>query len=94
MTTYFLTGKYTLEALQGISASRTKDAVKLIKKYGGEVVSMFALLGEKDLLIIVNFPDLDSVVKASVALSKKTGISFSTTTAVPVERFDKLTARL
>ncbi len=94
MTTYFLTGKYSPEALKGISSARTKDAVKFIKKNGGKVVSMYALLGDKDLVLIIDFPDLDSAVKTSVALAKKTGISFSTTPALPVEKFDQLTARL
>ena len=92
MATYFLFGKYTAEAVKGISAARTEKANKLVQKYKGKVVSVYALLGEKDLAIIATFPGTEQAMKASVALSKLTGIGFSTCPAVTVEEFDKLTA--
>jgi len=52
--------------------------------------SMYVLLGEKDLVFIVNFPEIEQAIKASVALSKLTGISFTTLPAVSVEEFDKM----
>jgi len=61
-----------------------------LKKFKGEVKSMYALLGEKDLVFIVTFPDVTQAMKASVALSKLTGISFTTLPAVTVEEFDKM----
>ena len=90
MATYVMFGKYTSEAIKGISAERTKNAVSLLKKFGGEVKSAYALLGGKDLLLIVTFPGLEAAMKASVALSKLTGISFTTSPAVTVEEFDKM----
>lgn len=51
---------------------------------------MFALLGEKDLVSILNFPGMEQAMKASVAMSKSTGISFTTFLAVTVEDFDKI----
>jgi uncharacterized protein with GYD domain len=90
MATYFLFGNYTSDALKGISAGRTEKAVKLISKFGGEVKSMYALLGEKDLVVITTFPATENAVKASIALSKLTGIAFSTSPAIAVDEFDKL----
>ena len=90
MSTYILTGKYSLDAMNAMSAARTDQANDLIKKFGGEIQSMYALLGEKDLLFIVNFPDTQNAMKASIAVSKMTGISFSTTEAIPVELFDRI----
>ena len=90
MATFFMFGRYTSEALKGISAKRTKDAEILIKKFGGKVESVYALLGEKDLVFITNFPGMGQAMKASVALSKMTAISFTTLPAVTVEEFDKL----
>jgi uncharacterized protein with GYD domain len=92
MTTFLMFGKYSSEAVKGISGKRTEEAVSLIKKFGGEVDLMYALLGEYDLLLIVNFPDVKQVMKASVALNKLTGISFTTFPAVLVEEFDKMMA--
>ena len=90
MATFFMFGRYSSEAMKGMSSKRTEEARSLIKKFGGEVVAMYSLLGEKDLVIILTFPGIQAAMKASVALSKMTGISFTTSPAVTVEEFDKL----
>lgn len=83
-------GKYSAEGIKGISAARTVEAQKIIKKNGGEMVSAYILLGENDVLLIVNFPSIDEVIKSSVALSKLFGISISTSPAITAEHFDKI----
>ena len=90
MATYFMFGKYSAEAMKGISAERTEKAAALVKKYGGEVKSGYILLGEQDIVLIVELPGTEQAIKASVALSKLTGISFSTAPAVSIEEFDKM----
>ena len=85
-------GKYSAQAIQQMSAERTTAAVELIGKFGGEVQSMYATLGEHDLVFVVWFPGIDESFKASVALSRMTGISFTTAPAVTVEEFDQLMA--
>ncbi|MFC1729145.1 GYD domain-containing protein [candidate division KSB1 bacterium] len=90
MSTFLMLGKYSSEAFKEISTDRTSYAVNLIKKLGGEVHSMFALLGEIDLVFVVDFPSIEQGMKASVALGKQSGISFTTLPAVPVEDFDKM----
>ena len=92
MITFLMFGKYSSEAIKGISGARTVEANNLIKKNGGEVISQYALLGENDLLFIVNFPSVDDVIRSSVALNKLTGISFNSIPAITVEQFDKVTA--
>lgn len=94
MKTYFLFGKYTTDAFKGMSAARTEKAEKLIRKFGGELKSVYALLGEKDLVIIASFPDSENAVKSSIAISKLTGIAFSTSEAIPVEEFDKMISEI
>jgi len=94
MATYFMFGKYSSDAVKGMSAQRTKKSTELLKKFGGEVSAMYALLGEHDLAFIVTFPGNEEAMKASVALSKLTGISFTTSPAVTVEEFDKLISEL
>ena len=94
MATFFMFGKYSVEGAKGISAKRTEEVIKVVKKFKGEVKGMYALLGEKDLVFIVNFPGTDQAMQASVALSKMTGIGFTTCPAVTVEEFDKLTAKI
>jgi uncharacterized protein with GYD domain len=94
MATFFLFGKYSAEAVKAISAERTKKTVDVVKKLGGEVKSMHALLGEKDLVFIVSLPGMEQAIQASVALSKMTGIAFTTAPAITVEDFDKLMAKV
>ncbi len=94
MATFFMFGKYSSEAVKGMSPKRTKVVEDVIKKFGGKTESMYALLGERDLVIISTFPGVEQAVKTSVALSKKTGISFTTLPALPVEEFDKLIAEV
>ncbi len=90
MATYLMFGKYSAEAVKGISAKRTNATIALIKKYGGELKSGYALLGEVDLVLIVDLPDTERAMKTSAALTKLLGISFSTLPAVSMEDFDKL----
>jgi uncharacterized protein with GYD domain len=92
MPIFMMFGKYSSEALKGISPERTDKAVEVIKKNGGKVVSMYAVLGEHDLVLTLDFPDSEKALASSVALNKLTGISFTTSPVVEVEKFDKLIA--
>ena len=60
------------------------------KKHGGEFKVGYALLGDVDLVLIVDLPDIGQAMKTSAALAKLLGASFSTAPAVSVEEFDKL----
>jgi uncharacterized protein with GYD domain len=90
MATFVMFGKYNQQSIKDISAERTKDAIAVIEKNGGEVISGYALLGDTDLVLIVNFPNIGQAMKTSVALSKLLGIGFATSPAVAFEEFDKL----
>lgn len=90
MAKYLMLGKYTLEGIKGISKERTKKVKEAIEKSGGKVEAMYALLGEYDLAFLVDFPDNSSVIKASVSLTKLTGIGFTSYPALSVEEFDKI----
>lgn len=90
MAIFFMFGNYTPEARAEMSAARTQQAISTVKKLGGEVNAMHALLGPFDLLFCVTLPGIDDAIKASVALSDQTGISFTTCPAVTVEAFDEL----
>lgn len=92
MPIFMMFGKYSSEALKGISPGRTDKAVELIVKNGGKVVSMYAVLGEHDLVFTLDFPDAEKALATSIALNKLTGISFTTSPVVEVEKFDKLMA--
>ena len=92
MAVFFMYGKYSQEAVKGISSERTKKALDLIAKSGGKVNSMYALLGKYDIVLIVDFPALAEVMKVSIALNKLYGIAFTSFPAISIEEFDKITA--
>jgi len=93
MAIFMMFGKYSNEALRGISPERTTQAVQLIEANGGKVVSMYAVMGEHDLVFTLDFPDSESAFATSVALQKLTSIAFTTSPVVEVEMFDKLVAK-
>jgi len=83
-------GQYSGESVAKISAKRTKDALALVKQYGGKVKDGYAMLGDQDLLIILEAKDNSTAMKISVGLSKLLDIAFTTAPAVSMDEFDKL----
>jgi len=94
MATYFMFGKYSTEAMKGMNATRTVKAGKIIQKNGGKVKSIYALTGEKDLVIIATFPNTEKAIKSSISITRLTGIAFTTSEAFAVEDFDKMIAEV
>ena len=82
MAKFLMLGKYSQGAVKGIASERTQKAVDLIKKQGGSVDGMLALLGGYDLALTVNLPGITDAMKISIELAKLTGIT--------VEEFDKI----
>ncbi|PIP21189.1 MAG: hypothetical protein COX40_00805 [Candidatus Omnitrophica bacterium CG23_combo_of_CG06-09_8_20_14_all_40_11] len=90
MAKFLMLGKYSVEAIKGIAAERTKKVVQTIENAGGKVNAMYALLGNYDLAFVVDFSGITEVMKSSVALTKLTGIGFTTSPAISVEEFDRV----
>ena len=91
MTTFIMFGKYTPEAIDKISAMRTESATAIIYDCGGVLKAAYALLGETDIIALVEFPSIEQAFKASVELSRHLDITFTTSPAVSMDEFDKLT---
>jgi uncharacterized protein with GYD domain len=91
MAKYLMLGKYSREAIKGMSAERTQRAVEAISKSNGKIDSMHVLLGGYDLALMVELPGNTEAIKASIALAKLTDIAFTTFPAITVEEFDKIT---
>jgi uncharacterized protein with GYD domain len=83
-------GKYSLDSIRQISAKRTDETMAAIKQHGGTFKAGYALLGDTDLLLIVDLPGPEQAMQVSAALAKLLGVSFRTAPAVSVEEFDKL----
>ena len=93
MSTYFLFGKYSLDSMKEISAKRSEKSIALIKEFGGVLKAGYALLGDVDLILIVDLPDTEAAMKLSLGLARMLGVSFQTAPAVTFEEFDKLAGR-
>jgi uncharacterized protein with GYD domain len=90
MAKFLMFGKYSLDGVKGIAADRTKKVVEIIQKSGGKVNAMYVLLGRYDIAFVVDFPGNAEAMKASIAITKLTGIGFTTCPALLVEEFDKI----
>ena len=77
MQTFFMFGKYSSDALEGITPQRTQQATQAIERTGGKVKAIYALLGEHDLVVIAELPNTRDAMKTSIALTVLTGISFA-----------------
>jgi uncharacterized protein with GYD domain len=88
LQTFIFFGTYNSQSLKNASAGRTKRAINLIAGFGGKVHSIYAILGDYDLVMIASLPGLEAAMQVSVALTRSTGISFKTSPAVPADRFD------
>jgi len=90
MAKFLMLGKYSSDAVKGISGDRTKKVTGIIEKSGGKVNFMYALIGPYDLAFVVDLPGIQDAFKASVAITKATDIGFTTMPTVTVEEFDKI----
>jgi uncharacterized protein with GYD domain len=90
MATYLMFGQYSAGSVKKISAKRTEDSMELVKKLGGKIKDGYAMLGDQDLLIILEAKDNQTAMKISVELAKLLEVSFTTAPAVSIEEFDKL----
>ncbi len=91
MASYLLFGKYSQEGMKGISPDRTVAATALVRANGGTVKAGYVLLGEVDIVLILDLPNTNAAMKVSMGLSKLLGIAFTTSPAITVEEFDQLT---
>lgn len=89
MQKFLMLGRYSLQGLKGASAARSKKAVALVKKNKGRINAIYALVGNYDLAILGEFPNVSAFMKAAIGLSKLTGVSFASFPAVSLEEFDK-----
>lgn len=89
MQKYLILGKYTLPGLKSAAASRTKKAVAIVRKHKGRITAAYALVGSYDIAILAEFPGVQQLMKAIIALTRLTGVGFVSFPAISIEEFDK-----
>ena len=90
MAKYLMLGKYSAEAVKGISSGRSKKAAEIIKKNGGKINFINVLVGSYDIAILVDFPGNKELIKTSIALTKLTGVGFTGLPAISVEELKNM----
>ncbi len=81
--TFFIFGKASPKELQEIGSKCRREAVRMVRNLGGDLRSMGMMLGGNSLFIILAFGGPKEAIRAAIALSKMTGISFHTVPTVP-----------
>ena len=94
MSTFFMFGRYSKHALEGISVDRTREVHQVVEKLGGTIKAIYAMLGEYDLVIIAELPRMAEAMQASVTLKRLSDISFFTAAAMPIEEFDQMVGEM
>lgn len=94
MATFFMFGRYSKQALEGVSVDRTRQAHQVVEKLGGKIKAIYALLGEYDLVIIAELPHMAEAMQASITLKRLSEISFFTAAAMPIEEFDQMVGEM
>ena len=90
MAIFMMFGTYTPEAIRGIHSDRTRQVEERVHRNGGEVRAMYAVMGEHDLVLILDLPDAERAMMTAVAIEQLTGIVVRTSPVVEVEKFDRL----
>jgi hypothetical protein len=85
MGTFFIFGKASPKEFKEIGLKYGAETVRLVRNLGGDIRSMGMMLGGNNLFIILSFPGPKEALKAAIALSKMTGISFQTVPTVPID---------
>lgn len=94
MATFIMLGKYSAQGLKSASAVRTRKAEHLVAKMRGRIINIYALMGEYDLLLLIDLPGMSDAITLSAGLTKLTGVSFVTSPAMPVKEFDKIVGQI
>ncbi len=90
MPLYVTLGKYTQEGIKGISPEQLQQIVSKVEANGGKRVAAYALMGEWDVLALVEYPDEQSAMRALAAIGKLDITTTRTMTALPLEEFVNL----
>lgn len=96
MASYIALIKYTQQGIQKIkdSPSRLDSAKKAFQSMGAEIKQTFLVMGEYDLVIILEAPDDQTVAKLLLATGSLGNVSTQTMRAFTEDEFREIVAGL
>ena len=93
MAKYLIQASYTAEGLRGLKndkATGRKQAVtKLLEGLEGKLEAMYFAMGEHDVVMIVDMPDLVTAAAVSLTVSASGLIRSKTTALLTIEETDR-----
>jgi uncharacterized protein with GYD domain len=97
MPKYLVEATYSAEGLKGLQrekASGRKQAIThAVESLGGKVDGFYCALGERDVIVIVDMPDLISGTALAVSASASGLVRTKTTPLLTVEEADRALAK-
>ena len=86
MATFVMLGRMSVDSMRESNPQQLAEAMALIKKNGGELKAGFGMMGKYELLLILEMPNIEQMMKTSVGLTKMLGgITFITSPAFTLE---------
>jgi uncharacterized protein with GYD domain len=93
MAKYLITASYTADGLKGLvkeKASARREAVRLAcESVGGKLECLYYALGEDDVVLIADLPDIVAASAVSLAASATGTVRTRTTALLTVEETDR-----
>jgi uncharacterized protein with GYD domain len=97
MAKFMIQASYTNEGLKGLQkdkASGRRDAIaKAMESIGGRLETMYYCLGQDDVVVIVDAPDVASVTALCVSVGATGLVRTRTTPLLTVEETDRALAK-
>jgi uncharacterized protein with GYD domain len=97
MSKYLIEASYTAEGLRGLQkdkASGRKQAItKVVESLEGKVEAMYFALGEHDVVIIADLPDVVSAAALSLGVSATGLVRTKTSALLSTEETDRALAK-
>ena len=90
MSKFIMCGSCPPEALKEVGVGYKEKVVEVVSDCNGTIDAMYSTLGEFDLIIFADLPDVESAMNASIELNKLTGVAFSSSPAVELQELLKL----
>ncbi len=96
MPVYVTLWKYTRDGLMDIknTASRFEAVKKIITNHGGKLIAIYGLIGEFDVMTIMELPDKSAFATVIMKICSSGRITAESMMAIPIQEFLNITKEI
>jgi len=96
MATYIMLVKYTQKGIENVkqSPARLDAAKKAFKTLGAEIKEFYLVVGQYDIVLLVEAPNDETLAKCALDLASKGSVTTQTLRAFKEEEYRKILAAL